>query len=74
MLRFRATALMINGLGYTQLPNYIDALNERGYAIERQAVVSPTLAWFSGHGFFAPYQQKDQAGLTLYDRTGTRAS
>ena len=57
-------------LGYAQIPNYIDALNERGYAIERQAVVSPTLAWFSGHGFFPPYQQKDQAGLTLYDRTG----
>ncbi len=58
-------------LGYAQLPTYIDALNERGYAIERQAIVSPALAWFSGHGFFAPYQQKDQAGLTLYDRAGT---
>ena len=58
-------------LGYAQLPIYIDALNERGFAIERQAVVSPTLAWFSGHGFFPPYQQKDQAGLTLYDRSGT---
>ena len=58
-------------LGYAQLPNYIDALNERGYAVERQAVLSPMLAGFLRHGFFVPYQQKDQAGLTLYDRAGT---
>ena len=48
-------------LGYAQLPNYIDALNERGYAIERQAVVSPALAWFSGHGF-PPYPQRTKRG------------
>jgi membrane peptidoglycan carboxypeptidase len=58
-------------LGYAQLPSSVSALVGRGYVIERQAVSSPTLAWFVGHGFYAPYQQKDQAGLTLYDRTGT---
>jgi membrane peptidoglycan carboxypeptidase len=58
-------------LGYAQLPNFISALVGRGYAIERQAIPSPTLAWFVAHGFYAPYQEKDQAGLTLYDRAGT---
>lgn len=57
-------------LGYAQLPDFVGALNERGYAIERQAVPSPTLAWFLDHGFYGPYSQKDQAGLTLYDRAG----
>jgi membrane peptidoglycan carboxypeptidase len=58
-------------LGYAQLPDFVGALIGRGYAIERQAVPSPTLAWFLGHGFYAPYQEKDRAGLTLYDRTDT---
>ncbi|MFL5283025.1 MAG: transglycosylase domain-containing protein, partial [Rhodopila sp.] len=58
-------------LGYTQLPSFTDALIGSGYAIERQAVLSPSLAWVMDHGFYAPYQEKDQTGLTLYDRTGT---
>jgi membrane peptidoglycan carboxypeptidase len=58
-------------LGYAQLPNFTGALMGRGYALERQAIPSPTLTWFVAHGFYAPYQHKDQAGLTLYDRTGT---
>lgn len=58
-------------LGYAQLPDFVDTLIEARYEIERQAVPSPTLAWFIDHGFYAPYQQKDRTGLTLYDRTGT---
>ena len=38
-------------LGYAQLPTFADRLIERGYAIERQAVLSPTLARFMDYGF-----------------------
>jgi membrane peptidoglycan carboxypeptidase len=57
-------------LGYTKLPSYIARLAEHGYTVERQAVPSPALAWFATHGGNPPYQEKNQAGLTLYDRTG----
>lgn len=56
-------------LGYTLLPGFIGSLRDRGYGIERQAVLSPALARFMRSGY-PPYQEKDQAGLTLYDRNG----
>jgi len=58
-------------LGYMKLPSFTNALTEGGYVVERQAVISPSLAGFVGRGFYPPYQEKDQAGLSLYDRTGT---
>ncbi|HYZ23834.1 MAG TPA: transglycosylase domain-containing protein [Rhodopila sp.] len=58
-------------LGYAQLRSFTDALMRSGYGIERQAVLSASLDWVVGHGFYAPYHEKDQTGLTLYDRTGT---
>ena len=33
-------------------------------------MVSPELARFMQYGY-PPYREKDQAGLTLYDRNGT---
>ncbi|MFL5333721.1 MAG: glycosyl transferase family 51, partial [Geminicoccaceae bacterium] len=58
-------------LGYTKLPNYIARLAGHAYTIERQAIPSPAFAWFAAHGGYPPYQEKTQAGLMLYDRTGT---
>jgi membrane peptidoglycan carboxypeptidase len=57
-------------LGYTDLPDFISSLSGSGYAIERQAVLSPALARFTRYGY-PPYRERDQAGLTLYDRNGT---
>ena len=57
-------------LGYAALPDFIGSLRARGFAIERQAVVSPELARFMQYGY-PPYREKDQAGLTLY-RSGQR--
>jgi membrane peptidoglycan carboxypeptidase len=57
-------------LGYVALPDFIGSLRARSFAIESQAVVSPELARFMQYGY-PPYREKDQAGLTLYDRNGT---
>jgi membrane peptidoglycan carboxypeptidase len=58
-------------LGYAELPDFISRLGARGYAVERQAAPSPALAWLIAHGGYPPYREKDQAGLALFDRTGT---
>lgn len=58
-------------LGYARMPGFLSAMNGYGYRIERQAFVSPEMAWFAEHGFYPPYPQKDQVGLTLYDRLGS---
>lgn len=58
-------------LGYASLPDFSSALLARGYMIERQAALTPDLARLMRYGGYPPYQEKDQAGLTLYDRNGT---
>jgi membrane peptidoglycan carboxypeptidase len=57
-------------LGYASLPDFIGALRAHGYGVERQAVISPALARFTQYGY-PPYQEENQAGLTLYDSNGT---
>ncbi|HTQ70767.1 MAG TPA: transglycosylase domain-containing protein [Acidocella sp.] len=57
-------------LGYAALPVIIPSLQARQFEIARQALWSPRLDWFVAHGGYAPYVQKLQAGLRLYDRNG----
>jgi len=70
-IRFPQDGPYVRRLGYASLPDFIRALGVRGYAIERQAVLSPELAQFMQNSGYPPYREKDQAGLTLYDRNGT---
>jgi len=56
--------------GYAAAPSFLALLEHAGYAVERRAVPSRELAAFVGHGGYPPYHEKDQAGLTLYDRSG----
>jgi membrane peptidoglycan carboxypeptidase len=58
-------------LGYARLPAMIDRLTENGYEITRQARVSPEMAKLANIGLFLPYREKQSAGLTLLDCTGT---
>lgn len=53
--------------GYTHLPEYIDRLQQRGFIIEKQASFSPMLMDFTRQGFFPPYHEKAQSGLTIQD-------
>ncbi|TFH87305.1 penicillin-binding protein [Billgrantia azerbaijanica] len=57
-------------LGYARLPELEARLQERGYAIERQARFSPALLEYTRRGFFPPYAEKTQAGLALQECRG----
>lgn len=66
-------------LGYAQLPQYVQRLQQRGYQVHSQAVQSQPMLALAEHGItapllplglFVPYAEKDQAGLTLADSRG----
>jgi membrane peptidoglycan carboxypeptidase len=59
-------------LGYALLPAFERRLKERGFAVASQARDSERMASLADDGLFIPYEEKDQAGLMLYDSTGTR--
>jgi membrane peptidoglycan carboxypeptidase len=57
-------------LGYTRLPEFESRLLARGYDITHQARFSPALLDYSRRGFFPPYQEKTQAGLSIEECRG----
>jgi membrane peptidoglycan carboxypeptidase len=59
-------------LGYAELPRFLAGLKARHYVVDSQARWSPGLARFVRYGGFPIYREKDQAGLTIYDRDGSR--
>jgi len=52
------------------LPTFLERLTERGFDIEEQVRFSPALLRYVNHGFFVPYAEKSQAGLTVDDCRG----
>ncbi|WPG38364.1 transglycosylase domain-containing protein [Variovorax sp. EBFNA2] len=66
-IRFPRNGPYDERLGYHQLPGYIERLKPQGYAVTRQARMSPRLIELQEHGLFAPYREKNQAGLTVRD-------
>jgi membrane peptidoglycan carboxypeptidase len=57
-------------LGYAKLPEFITSLKARHFAVDSQAQWSSGLARFAKLGAFPIYPEKDQAGLTIFDRDG----
>ncbi|WP_080890632.1 transglycosylase domain-containing protein [Stutzerimonas stutzeri] len=57
-------------LGYSALPVFIERLSERGFDIQQQVRFSPALQRYASNGFFVPYPEKSQAGLTIDDCRG----
>ncbi|WP_191224942.1 hypothetical protein [Billgrantia desiderata] len=57
-------------LGYTLLPEFESRLNTRGYEIVEQARFTPALLDYTRRGFFPPYGEKTQAGLTIEECRG----
>ncbi|MFM0289674.1 transglycosylase domain-containing protein [Paraburkholderia megapolitana] len=57
-------------LGYALLPSFERRLTQRGYGIAAQARDSARMVDLAEDGFFLPYDEKDQAGLQLFDATG----
>ncbi len=54
-------------LGYVSLPAVQERLLQRGFEVTRQVRFSDELYRYASHGFFVPYTEKVQAGLTLHD-------
>jgi len=71
-IRFPESGPFDQRLGYTQLPQWLDRLQRRGYVIEQQAVISPQMQQAVDRGLFPIYSEKQQAGLEILDRGGTR--
>ena len=57
-------------LGYVGLPDFIRRLKEQGFAVTRQARVSPDMARIDDFGLFMPYAEKSVAGLSILDCRG----
>jgi len=57
-------------LGYAMLPAFQQRLLARGFVVSRQARDSERMLSLAADGVFLPYEEKDQAGLTLFDATG----
>jgi len=68
--RFPADGPYDERLGYARIPAFLKSLTAQGFAIIRQARLSPTLVSFIDLGGFPVYREKSQAGLTLLDRKG----
>ncbi|MEL4280034.1 MULTISPECIES: transglycosylase domain-containing protein [Shewanella] len=57
--------------GYSKLPQYIDRLLQRNFQVTQQVEFSPALQEYAQMGFFPPYHEKAQSGLTLLDCRNT---
>ncbi len=57
-------------LGYVDLPHFIERLVQRNFRIEEQARFSRALLDYTSRGFFPPYPEQSQAGLTINDCRG----
>ncbi|MEB0075657.1 transglycosylase domain-containing protein [Pseudomonas sp. CCI3.2] len=58
-------------LGYSALGEFLPRLLKRDYLITQQVRFSPDLLGYSQRGFFVPYQEKIQAGLSITDCRGS---
>ncbi|MDP9528266.1 transglycosylase domain-containing protein [Pseudomonas protegens] len=54
-------------LGYSALGEFLPRLLKRGYQIDAQTRFSAALMDYSKNGFFVPYTEKIQAGLSITD-------
>lgn len=54
-------------MGYAQLPQLLERLQQRHFQITLQARQSDALLAYSQHGLFIPFSEKMQAGLAIND-------
>lgn len=69
-IRFPADGPFDKRLGYAHLPLLLERLQQRHYLISAQARFSPALLDYSQRGYFPPFSEKSQAGLTIDDCRG----
>ena len=69
-IRFPEAGPFDERLGYSRLPALVARLAEKNFAVDAQARLSPALLDLSDRGYFAPYREKTQAGLQIFDCSG----
>lgn len=57
-------------LGYVEIPQWIDQLSTKGYAVAGQAKWSPELVKSTDLGIFTSYREKTRTGICILDRHG----
>jgi membrane peptidoglycan carboxypeptidase len=57
-------------LGYVGIPQWIDKLSTKGYAVAGQAKWSPELVKTTDLGIFTSYREKTRTGICILDRHG----
>jgi membrane peptidoglycan carboxypeptidase len=66
-IRFPQSAPFDDRMGYSRLPLFLDRLNQRGFDIRQQGRMSPGMLDVLEQGYFAPYREKLQGGLSVFD-------
>ncbi len=57
-------------LGYVGLPEFVERLEQAGFAVTHQARISPEMARLDDLGLYLPYHEKTAAGLDVRDCRG----
>ncbi|MFC6520045.1 transglycosylase domain-containing protein [Undibacterium arcticum] len=66
-IRFPQSAPYDDRLGYAQLPAFLGKLTARDFEIVKQARISKGMTEIVDAGYFAPYLEKTQSGLSILD-------
>jgi membrane peptidoglycan carboxypeptidase len=66
-IRFPQSAPYDDRLSYSQLPQFLGKLKLRDFEIVKQARISKGMAEIVDAGYFAPYREKTQTGLSILD-------
>jgi len=66
-IRFPRSGPYDDRLGYTELPAFLGKLTGRGFEIAQQARLSESMGQIVDAGYFAPYPEKTQTGLSIFD-------
>ena len=66
-IRFPQSAPYDDRLGYADLPVFFSKLQSRDFEIVKQAQISSGMAEIVDAGYFAPYPEKIQSGLSILD-------
>ena len=66
-IRFPQSAPYDDRLGYADLPVFLRKLQTRDFEVVKQAQISSVMAEIVDAGYFAPYPEKIQSGLSILD-------
>ena len=66
-VRYPADGPYDQRMGYSHLPDYLTRLQAKDFKVSAQARMTPAMVEGIDEGLFAPYREKTQQGLSVYD-------